>query len=86
MENGNGYCWRIKLNENVPTPYLWFDSAFGTIRGEAAIARGLNKAAAIGFRGAVPEKPGSNIEYLAKRLENGSYRANEPNRWHNVFA
>ncbi|PZN69037.1 MAG: hypothetical protein DM484_30335 [Candidatus Methylumidiphilus alinenensis] len=69
MENGNGYCWRIKLNENVPTPYLWFDSAFGTIRGEAAIARGLNKAAAIGFRGAVPEKPG--IQYSVPSEEIG---------------
>ena len=28
----------IKLDEGVPAPCMWFDSAFGAIRGGAAIA------------------------------------------------
>ena len=91
VENGNGNCWGIKLDEDVPTPYLWFDSAFGTIRGGAARAlRWLNKTAASGVNGiTAAQYQGnleSNIQDLAKRLENGSYLANEPKRWHNVFA
>ena len=32
-DNGNGFCWGIKLDEDVPTPCLRLDSAFGAIRG-----------------------------------------------------
>jgi hypothetical protein len=50
----------------------------------------LNKAAASGVDGiTAAQYQGnleSNIQGLAKRLENGSYRANEPKWWHNAFA